>query len=269
MPAAAAEKPLWELGAGLAALQLPDYRGSDKNRFYLLPYPYFIYRGDIVQVDRERISGKIFKNMSERAAQLIKEEMEYMGPVRLSDVEAAFAEPLAAALEINERTHVRPTDTVAVIGDGKLGLLVAQVLQLTGCDLMVVGHHSRHLNILERRGIATVTSGEGLKRYDIVVDCTGNPSGWKFARKLVRPRGTIVLKSTFHGSQETCLTPVVVDEVTITGSRCGPFPPALRLLEQKLVDVKSLVEAEYPIDKAVEAFQHARRPGALKIQIVM
>jgi alcohol dehydrogenase len=160
-------------------------------------------------------------------------------PDTVTDEQAVFVEPLAAALEITDWVHVRPTDSVVVIGDGKLGLLVAQVLALTGCRLHVVGHHQEKLDILSRRGIATCLEAAvpADLQGDTVVDCTGHLGGFVLGRKLVRPRGKLVLKSTFHGDSWVNLTSLVVDQVSLLGSRCGPFAPALRLLEQGLIDV--------------------------------
>lgn len=191
-------------------------------------------------------------------------------PASVTDAQAVFVEPLAAACEITERVHVRPTDRVCVIGDGKLGLLTAQVLHLTGCDLRIIGRHSEKLAILARRGIVTTTDPSSVNsQFDIVVDCTGQASGFDLARKLTRPRGTLVLKSTFHGAQEMAFAPIVIDEISIVGSRCGPFAPALRLLEKRLVDVDSLLTAEFPLSRGLEAFQQARQKGVIKIQVTM
>jgi alcohol dehydrogenase len=191
-------------------------------------------------------------------------------PAAVTDAQAVFVEPLAAALEITERIHVRPSDHVLVIGDGKLGLLLAQVLRLTGCHLIVVGHHTRKLAILQQRSIVTTDRPETADGgYDMVVDCSGQPSGFDLARRLVRPRGTLILKSTFHGAQQIGWAPLVVDEITIVGSRCGPFGPALRLLEQQLIDVDALLEAEYPLERGLQAFEHAKAPGTLKVQLVI
>jgi threonine dehydrogenase-like Zn-dependent dehydrogenase len=189
-------------------------------------------------------------------------------PNPLSDEAAAFTEPLAAACEILQQVHVRPTDRVVVLGDGKLGLLCAQVLALTGCDLIAVGHHQEKLDILARQGISTVMGEEAVgAKADLVVEATGRPAGYATARRLVRPRGVVVLKSTYHGSVDADLTMAVVDEITLVGSRCGPFAPALRLLEQDLVNVAPLIQARYPLNEAVAAFEHAARPGALKVLV--
>lgn len=191
-------------------------------------------------------------------------------PGTVTDAQAVFVEPLAAACEITGRVHIRPSQRVAVIGDGKLGLLVAQVLQLTGCHLSVVGHHARKLAILRKRGIAILnTTADGFRGFDIAIDCSGRASGFDLARRLLRPRGTLVLKSTFHGAQTLAMAPLVIDEITVVGSRCGPFAPALRLLEQRLIEVDTLLGAEYPIAQGVEAFKRAMTPGTLKVQIVM
>lgn len=190
----------------------------------------------------------------------------YPIPPAIPDEWAVFTEPLAAACEITDRVPIRPTDRVVVLGDGKLGLLIAQVLQLTGCDLLAVGRHAEKLAILERRGIRTRIAEEGVTPgADVVVEATGSPGGFAAARSLVRPRGTLVLKSTFHDDVSLNLSMVVVDEVTLIGSRCGPFPAALRLLEQRLVDVESLIHGTFSLDNGLAAFERAAAPGVLKI----
>jgi len=191
-------------------------------------------------------------------------------PDAVSDESAIFTEPLAAACEIVEQVHARPTDRVVVVGDGKLGLLCAQVLALTGCDLTVVGRHPEKLGIVARQGIATALDDVDVEGgADVVVEATGHPGGYAAARRLVRPRGTIVLKSTYHASLEVNLTEVVVDEITLVGSRCGPFAPALRLLERGLVQVTSLIQARYTFSKVLTAFEHAAQPGTLKVLVAM
>jgi len=191
-------------------------------------------------------------------------------PAGLPDDEAVFTEPLAAALEVQEQVDVGPGERVVVVGDGKLGNLVAQTLALTGCALTVVGRHAAKLALLEERGIATggasaIRAGEA----DIAVECTGNPDGLELARSAVRPRGTIVLKSTYAGRTTLDIARIVVDEVTLVGSRCGPFAPALRLLAERRVDVAPLVHARFPLGDAVAAFAEAARPGVLKVLVEM
>jgi alcohol dehydrogenase len=190
-------------------------------------------------------------------------------PPEVGDEQAVFAEPLAAALEITDRLHIRPTERVMVIGDGKLGLLVAQVLRLTGCALTVVGHHEDKLSILARQGVEVCREKDLAPDVsaDVVVECSGQPGGFALARRNVRPRGRLALKSTFVGLNEISLTELVVDEVTLSGSRCGPFAPALRLLAQGLVDVQPLIEATYPLDEGLKAFEHARTRGSLKVLV--
>ncbi len=187
-------------------------------------------------------------------------------PDEVPDEEAVFTEPLAAALEILRQVHVHPDDTVIVLGDGKLGLLCAQVLALTGCRLTAVGRHAHKLEILARRGLRTAPA-EALPagRADVVVECTGSPAGFELARRLVRPRGALVLKSTYAGALTLDMSRVVVDEITLVGSRCGPFPAALDLLARRQVDVRALIHARYPLGRALEAVDHAQRPGALKV----
>jgi threonine dehydrogenase-like Zn-dependent dehydrogenase len=191
-------------------------------------------------------------------------------PESAPDEAAVFVEPLAAACEITQAIHIRPTDRVAILGDGKLGLLCAQVLQLTGCDLLAIGRHEESLGILARRGIRT-SDPKGLGNpsglFDVVVEATGTPEGFATARQLVRPRGSIVLKSTYHGAVDANLSMVVVNEVTLVGSRCGPFEPALRLVEQKLVEVTPLIHARYRLSDGLAAFERAGQRGTLKVLI--
>ena len=190
-------------------------------------------------------------------------------PDELPDEIAIFTEPLAAACQVLEQIQVKPTDRVIVLGDGKLGLLVAQVVALTGCDLVTIGRHPEKLAILDARGVATQLDGDDVSGgADLVIECTGQAGGFYQARELVRPRGTLVLKSTYHDDLvPTDLSRLVVDEIQVVGSRCGPFPPAIRLLSQGLVDVLPLIEAEYPLDEALAAFEHAGRRGALKVLV--
>jgi threonine dehydrogenase-like Zn-dependent dehydrogenase len=189
-------------------------------------------------------------------------------PDGVPDEVAVFTEPMAAALEVRAQVRVGPGDRVVVIGSGKLGNLVAQALGLTGCGLLVIGRNSATLGILAARGLRTATAADLPERKaDIVVECTGNPDGLALALRAVRPRGTIVLKSTYHGLATLDLARVVVDEVTLVGSRCGPFAPALALLAGGQVDVRPLFEARYPLSDAPAAFDHAARPGALKVLV--
>lgn len=190
-------------------------------------------------------------------------------PDGLPDDAAVFTEPLAAALEVREQVPIDAGDRVVVVGDGKLGNLVAQTLALTGCALTVIGRHPGKLALLAARGIATARADEGVAdgRADVVVECTGNAEGLERARRAVRPRGTIVLKSTYRGRSSLDVSRIVVDEITLVGSRCGPFAPALALLVEGRVEVRSLVHARFPLHEAVAAFAEASRPGVMKVLV--
>ncbi|MFN5342587.1 MAG: MDR/zinc-dependent alcohol dehydrogenase-like family protein [Roseiflexaceae bacterium] len=188
-------------------------------------------------------------------------------PADVSDRQAVFVEPLAAALEILQQTHLRPTDRVALVGDGKLGLLIAQVLRLPGCEVTVVGRHPERWALLHRQGIQTVASTAAEGWYDVVVDVTGNPDGLKTSRKLVRPRGRLVMKSTVAAETQLDLTMLVVDEIQLIGSRCGPFAAALRLLQRNLIETEPLLSGIYAMDDAMTAFTASK--GALKVVLDM
>jgi threonine dehydrogenase-like Zn-dependent dehydrogenase len=191
-------------------------------------------------------------------------------PDSLSTDVATFTEPLAAALQIQEQVSISANDRVLVVGDGKLGLLVAQTLALTGCELLAIGKHPEKLAILKRQGIATGTP-ETLqdkpftRQYSLAVECTGNPAGFDLARAALRPRGTLILKSTYAGKLTIDASSLVVDEITLMGSRCGPFAKALELLTQAKVDVESLIQGRYGLKEGLAAFDRARQRGVLKV----
>jgi threonine dehydrogenase-like Zn-dependent dehydrogenase len=155
-------------------------------------------------------------------------------PEGLSDEMAVFTEPLAAALEIADQVQIRPSEEICVIGDGRLSYMIAQVLALTGAGITVVGRHEEKLRRFE--GFSKTTTACD-RRFEVVVDATGSPSGLDAAMKLIRSRGTIVLKSTYAGNADKNLSSIVVNEVTVVGSRCGPFEPAIRLLSRGLLDL--------------------------------
>src|SRR5829696_1727103 len=189
-------------------------------------------------------------------------------PKNVPDEHAVFTEPLAAACGVLERVSISSSDRVAVIGDGKLGLLSAQVLALTGASLLLIGKHSSKLRIAERRGIETATPKQAAKRskqFDVVVEASGAAAGFALALGLVRPRGQLVLKSTFHGKTEIDAAPIVVNEISIVGSRCGRFTPALDLLKRDAIDVDSLISEEYALSKGVHAMRRAGVKGVLKV----
>jgi threonine dehydrogenase-like Zn-dependent dehydrogenase len=192
----------------------------------------------------------------------------FLVPDRVVDEHAVFTEPLAAACGIMERVDVGPEDRVVVIGDGKLGLLCAQAIALSGASVLLVGKHAEKRRIVERRGIETCTikqSGKALRSFDVAVEASGSASGFELALKLLRPRGRLVLKSTFHGTTEIPAAQIVVDEISVIGSRCGRFAPALDLLRKGAVDVDSLISAEYPLSDGVLAMKRAAEKGVLKV----
>ena len=189
-------------------------------------------------------------------------------PDNVPDEHAVFTEPLAAACGILDRVGIVGEDRVAVIGDGKLGLLCAQVLVLTGASVLLVGKHSSKLRIAERRGIATATPAVAAKhtrQFDIVVEASGAAPGFALALELLRPKGQLVLKSTFHGKTEMDAARIVVDEIAIVGSRCGRFGPALDLLKRRAIDVDSLISEEYPLANGSHAMRRAGTRGVLKV----
>ena len=191
-------------------------------------------------------------------------------PDTLTDDQAVIIEPLAAACEITQQVSVRPVDRVVVIGDGKLGLLCTQVLALTGCELTLLGHHQKKGTWLQERGIRVTTSPDDIQAgVDLIVEATGTPMGLTLATRFIRPRGTIVLKSTYHGDLSLNMSKLVVDEVSIVGSRCGPFAPAIRLLEQGFVHIAPLIHAHYSLNDGLSAFERAATKGTLKVMLRM
>lgn len=187
-------------------------------------------------------------------------------PDLLADEVAVFTEPVAAALQITRQLHLHATDRVLVIGAGRLGQIIARVLVLHGTSVSVAARHARQKACLEAAGITRVLDSiDGVSDFDIVVEATGSRNGLEQAVRVVRPRGTIVVKGTFHGTFQIDPARLVVDEVTLVGSRCGPFAPALRLLEQGCLNPLPLLEAVRPIEEGPAAVAEAQRPGALKI----
>ncbi len=196
----------------------------------------------------------------------------------LSDEVAVFVEPTAAALQILEQLSLRPSTRVYLLGSGRLGLLVAQILALVGCDLTVISRTPDKLQLLTELALPLQTYATSQKTLDpllanpaeVVIDVTGSPDGFALARALVRPAGTIVLKSTFAGNlPQFDLSSLVVDEITLLGSRCGPFPPAIRLLTSGLIHVQPLIHACYSLDQAQEALRAAAQPAIIKVLLKM
>jgi threonine dehydrogenase-like Zn-dependent dehydrogenase len=189
-------------------------------------------------------------------------------PDEVSDERAVFAEPLAAAWGILERASITEETRVAIIGDGKLGLLCAQVVATTGAPVTLFGKHQTKLEIASRRGIETIVLDQARRRpreFDVVVEASGSTAGFDLALDLLRPRGVLVLKSTFQGPTKLNAARIVVDEISVVGSRCGRFAPALDLLKTNSVDVESLISEERPLDDGLRAIERAAEPGILKV----
>ncbi|MBI3798385.1 MAG: alcohol dehydrogenase catalytic domain-containing protein [Deltaproteobacteria bacterium] len=190
----------------------------------------------------------------------------HLVPDAVSDEEAVFTEPLAAAFEILEQVHVQPATEVVILGDGKLGQLCAQVLHLAGARVTVVGKHQDKLAMLDKLGLYTVLLADWqLRKADLVVEATGSTAGLSLSLEAVRPRGTLVLKSTVAMPHSLSLAPLVINEVTVVGSRCGRFPPALQALKQRSVSVLPLIEQVYPLAEGLAAVERAAQPGARKV----
>jgi alcohol dehydrogenase len=199
-------------------------------------------------------------------------------PKTLDDDTAVFIEPLAAACQILKQIKLDPKGDaqrgrkwVTVLGDGRLGLLVAQVLRNAGCPVRVIGKHPDKLALCEKWQIRARPLADIVPRHDqdVVVDCTGNPAGFELSMQMVRPRGTIVLKSTVAASKPLNLAPLVIDEIMVIGSRCGPFREAIRALDEKQIDVASLIHRRMRLEQGVDAFELAERPGVLKVILTM
>lgn len=188
-------------------------------------------------------------------------------PEEISDDQAVFVEPVAAACRIPQQISLSGLRQVVVLGDGRLGNLCAQVLRHHGCHVLVVGKHEFKLQLLNSLGIQTchINDLPPRRTADLVVDCTGSPSGLTTALQVVRPRGTVVLKTTVAAAQSLHLAPVVIDEITVVGSRCGPFEDAISLLASGAVRVDEMISARYPLERAEDAFRHAVRKDALKV----
>ena len=194
-------------------------------------------------------------------------EVLFEVPESVPDTQAVFVEPLAAALEITEQHHIKPFEKVVVLGDGKLGLITALALNAQNIDVTLVGKHRNKLDIAKTQGVETSLLADFVieKKYDVVVEATGSISGFETALALTKPRGTLVLKSTVAASKEFNLAPIVIDEITVLGSRCGQFPAALRLLKSGRIDFSPLISATYSIDDAIEELKKNKEKDTLKV----
>jgi threonine dehydrogenase-like Zn-dependent dehydrogenase len=190
-------------------------------------------------------------------------------PDSISDEAAVFNEPLAAACEILEQVNVRKHREAAVIGDGKLAQLIVRVLRAAGSRVTMIGKHESKLRLARVAGIATLKSNSPKARradaFTLVVEATGSSSGLALAQQITSPRGTLVLKSTFHGAANVETWPIVVKEITVVGSRCGPFQPALALLRSGRVNPRPLISRFFDLRDAAEAIRYAQQPGVMKV----
>ena len=198
-------------------------------------------------------------------------EVLFEVPDNVPDTQAVFVEPLAAALEINEQLHIKPMDKVVVLGDGKLGLITALALNAQNLNVILVGKHQNKLDIAKAQGVKTSLLNDFPieKKYDVVVEATGSVNGFETSLALTKPRGVFVLKSTVATGKELNLAPIVIDEITVLGSRCGQFPPALRLLESQKVDFSPLISGIYSMDEAEKAFEKNKEKDTLKVLLKM
>ena len=192
-------------------------------------------------------------------------------PDNVTDEQAVFVEPLAAACEIVEQLHIDPMKKIVVLGDGKLGLTTALTLNALNLDVLLVGKHQNKLDIAKEQGVKTKLLQDLVieNKYDIVVEATGSASGFETSMALTKPRGVLVLKSTVASGKELNLAPIVINEITVLGSRCGQFPPALRLLEKNRIDFSKFITKIYPIESALEAFEANKAKESIKILIKM
>jgi len=188
-------------------------------------------------------------------------------PENVSDEQAVFVEPLAAAFEITQQVDLNPDWKVGIVGDGRLAQLVANVLKLYCSDIVCFGRHKNKLENLKRLGIHTKIGidSDDEHKFDLVVEATGNSSGFSDTIRLVKPRGTVILKSTVASRENLDLTPAVVNEITLIGSRCGTFRPAIEALSSKKISVDNLVDSIYPLEKFEDALEHAKKPDTLKV----
>jgi len=191
-------------------------------------------------------------------------------PASIPDRRAVFAEPMAAALEVLQQVRVDPDWQVLIVGDGKLAILIARVFLRVGVHVSVIGRHLRKLDLFGKSGAATIGIGEDPGAgFDMVVEASGSPDGWKQAVAAVKPRGIVVLKSTYHGDVNWKSAPLVINEITVVGSRCGPFEPGLRLLADSAFETDDIIDSVFPIAQAEAAFERSQHPDSLKVLLRM
>jgi threonine dehydrogenase-like Zn-dependent dehydrogenase len=186
-------------------------------------------------------------------------------PDNITDEQAVLVELLAACFNVTQRVHIKPEDDVVILGDGKLGTLMARVIRLLCCNLTLIGLNPQKLDRSSRLGIKTSLVKDFKGKASIIIECTGTPDGLTLAKNIVKPTGKIIQKSTFASNYNINISSFVVDEIELIGSRCGPFPSAIRALQSGLVDVDDLIDSTYPFNDALDAFKRAERKDAMKV----
>ena len=226
-------------------------------------------RGLPAQCERRRVLGIIGHDGAFAEFLALPVANLHRVPAGIPDDAAVFTEPLAAACEILEQVNVREHREACVLGDGKLAQLIARVLRTAKLRVVMIGKHESKLRLARLAGIATLRSVSHTARranaFTLVVEATGSPAGFTMAQQITAPRGTLVLKSTFHGAAPVETWPIVVKELTVVGSRCGPFPAALALLRSGRVDPRPLISRIFPLKNAAEAIRYAQKPGVMKV----
>ena len=229
-------------------------------------------RNDSRHCPRRTVLGIIGRDGAHAEYTTLPTRNLFIVPDEVSDIQAVFVEPLAAAFGITEQVEIFPDTKIAVIGDGKLGNLCAQSLCLKSDNLFLIGKHQTKLDLVKGRNIEPIlleNADKLSKTFDVVVEASGSESGFATALNLLKPRGKLVLKSTFSGKTNLEMWRVVVEEITIIGSRCGRFQPALDLLKDNSVDVESLVSAELSLSEGVKAMREAEQKGVMKVILSM
>lgn len=228
----------------------------------------FCARGETKHCPSRQVLGIEGKNGAFAEYLTLPEKNLHVLPETVSVNDGVFTEPLAAALQVLEQVRIAQDDRVLVLGDGKLGLLVARVLAMEHDSVFCVGKHERNLDLLRESGIQTYMKGEILEPgFPLVIEATGNEEGLDTALQMVLPRGTVILKSTYGGTPRFDVSKIVVYEVHLIGSRCGPFPEAIKLLEDKKIVVEDMIDGDFPLEHALEGFELAGKPGTLKVLI--
>ncbi len=225
-------------------------------------------RTDLERHCQERTVLGIYKRDGAFAEYLsLPEKNLHVIPDSVSDEQAVFVEPLAAAFEIEEQLRIAKDSKIAILGDGRLAQLIGRVLKINHSNITCFGRHQKKLGLLEKIGITTkiVISTPDEHTFDVVIEATGSESGFLDAMRLAKPRGTVVLKSTIASKNKLDFSPAIVNEITLVGSRCGPFRPAIQALVTGVVSVSDLIDAVYPLDKIDEALEAARNSDKLKV----